>query len=264
MRRGLLLAIATVAVACGPPRPWSPLAEAVGRNDVATVRALLDTTPATTADSPHELLTWAARNGAADVIAFLAGRGADVNESDAGRNHWTPLQHAVHTEQPAAVRVLLEWGADPEATSSGNPTPLFMAADSRDPMMVKLLLDAGADPTFSGPGGRTPLTQAVSGGALWDFGDRPLFGGCRTEIVRTMLAPYPALRAKNTKAWHAALWWARVHDCEDVLSLVGTWTSHTTADKIVTAGGVLKDALGVPTPKDVLRGTPATDAPSPR
>jgi len=55
-----------------------------------------------------------------------------------------------------------------------------------------------------------------------------------------------------------AIWWGRVHDCEEVLKLVGTWTSHTTADKIVTAGGVAKDALGVRAPKEILEGAVLT------
>jgi ankyrin repeat protein len=264
MRYRLLPALTLLAVACGAPRPWSPLAEAVGRNDVTAMKALLETTPLS-ADDPHELMMWAARNGAGDAIALLASRGVDVNERDAGRNHWTPLQHAVHTQQPGAVRVLLEWGADPDATQPGTITPLFMAADSPDPTMVQLLLDAGADVHFTGPGGRTPLTQAVSGGALWDVTDRPLLGGCRTATVRALVTGDPALRlAQRTKAWNAAVWWARIHDCTEVLSLVGAWPTRTAADKIVTTGGMIKDVLGVQTPKDVLRGTPATDVPSRR
>jgi len=263
MRRGLILALAALVTACGPPRAWSPLSEAVGRNDVAAMKALLDTTPLS-ADDPHELMMWAARNGAVDAIALLASRGVSVNERDAGRNHWTPLQHAVHTQQPGAVRVLLEWGADPDATEPGTITPLFMAADSTDPTMLQLLLDAGADVHFTGPGGRTALTQAISGGALWDVTDRPLLGGCRTATVRALVTADPGLRVpQRTKAWNAAVWWARMHDCREVLSLVGAWPTRTAADKIVTTGGMIKDVLGVPTPKDVLRDTPATDRPSP-
>src|SRR5580765_8750778 len=190
MGRGLILVLSTLLAACGPPRAWSPLSEAVGRNDVAAMKALLETTPRS-ADDPRELMMWAARNGAVDAIALLASRGVDVNERDAGRNHWTPLQHAVHTQQPAAVRALLEWGANPDATTPGNGTPLFMAADGVDPTMARLLLDAGADPAIAGPGRRTPLTQAVSGGALWDVTDRPLLGGCRTDTVRAIISAYP-------------------------------------------------------------------------
>src|SRR5580765_5364759 len=126
---GLVAALTLFGAACGPPQSWSPLSSAVARDDAAAVKTLLAAGPARPADSPHELLMWAARHGAAGVIGVLAARGADVDEFDAGRNHWTPLQHAVHTQQPGAVRVLLEWGADPDATEPGTITPLFMAAD---------------------------------------------------------------------------------------------------------------------------------------
>jgi hypothetical protein len=111
----------------------------------------------------------------------------------------------------------------------------------------------GANPRYVGERGETPLTRAVSGGALSDV-DAPILGGCRTATVRALLAADPDLRVPDSPEGHRAIWWARFHDCEEVLKLVGTWTSHTTADKIVTAGGVAKDALGVKSPKDILEG----------
>jgi ankyrin repeat protein len=264
MTRSLILALAAFAAACGPPRSWSPLSDAVAHDDVATMKTLLDAGRLNTADSPHELMMWAARHGAADAIALLAARGVNVNERDAGRNQWTPLQHAVHTHQKAAVRALLDWGADPNAVEeTGRLTPLLMAAGDPDPAIVQLLLAYGANPRYVGEHGDTPLTRAVSGGALSDI-DAPIFGGCRTATVRALLSADPDLRLPKSREGRLAVWWARFHDCEEVLALVRTWTSHTAADKIVTAGGVLKDALGVPTPKDALRGTLATDSPSPR
>jgi ankyrin repeat protein len=171
-------------------------------------------------DNVHDALRGAARRGDVAMITTFAARGADLDEPDAGNNHWTPLQHAVHKEQADAVRVLLEWGADPDATQPGNGTPLFMAADSKNPSMVELLIDAGADAEWQGPGGRTPLTQAVSGGAFWDLTDRPLFGGCRTETVRVFMAAYAHLRVPDTGAGNTAVGWARAHNCSDVLRLI--------------------------------------------
>jgi ankyrin repeat protein len=212
-------------------------------------------------NDPHEALVWAARTGDVSTIARLATSGMDLDSPDVNRNHWTPLQHAVHKQQAESVRVLLEWGASPDATQPGNTTPLFMAADSHDPTIVRLLVDAGADVDWIGPGKRTPLTQAISGGALWDVMDRPVLGGCRTETVRVLLKS-GATPTPRTKAWNQAIWWARAHDCADVLVSAGSWPSHTMADKIVTAGGVVKDLLGVPSPKDVRERMRATPAPS--
>ena len=251
---GLVAALTLLGAACGPPRSWSPLSAAVERNDVHTMKTLLEAGPVDPSDSPHELMMWAARHGAADAIAFLAARGVDVNERDAGRNRWTPLQHAVHTHQKAAVRALLDWGADPNAVEEeGQLTPLLMAGGDSDPGIVQLLMAFGANPRYVGEHGETPLTRAVSGGASSDV-DAPILGGCRTATVRALLAADPDLRVPDSPEGRRAIWWARFHDCEEVLKLVGTWTSHTTADKIVTAGGVAKDALGVKSPKDILEG----------
>jgi ankyrin repeat protein len=182
------------------------------------MKTLLEAGPPTTADSPHELMMWAARHGAAAAIALLAARGVDVNERDIGRNRWTPLQHAVHTHQQAAVRALLDWGADPNAVEeNGQLTPLLMAAGDRDPAIVQLLLAHGANPRYVGEYGDTPLTRAVSGGALSDI-DAPIFGGCRTATVRALLAADSDLRLPKSREGRLAIWWARFHDCEEVLA----------------------------------------------
>jgi hypothetical protein len=62
------------------------------------------------------------------------------------------------------VRVLLEWGAEPDATPPGSvATPLFIAASNNDRTMVKLLLDAGADVNWT----VRVSAQAEPGGPLW-------------------------------------------------------------------------------------------------
>jgi ankyrin repeat protein len=244
------------------PRPASKLAEAAGRNDTETLQALLSAAHPSE-DELHAVLVWAARHGAPDAIALLIAAGADVNRADISGNRWSPLQHAVHTQQPRAVEALLASGAKPDAAAPGGATALFMAADSLDPTIVTLLLEAGANPRVVGPGGRTPLTQAVSGGALWDVTDRPLLGGCRPATVRALLAAAPDLRLPDTPAGHQALWWARMHDCEDVIALVGA-NPTVPGQKAVAAVGIIREQLGVPRPKDVLRDTRATDDPSRR
>ena len=165
-------------------RPTSPLAQAAARNDAAALGVLL-AAPTPEPDELHDPLTWAARHGATEAINVLIAAGADVNQHDAAGNRWSPLQHAVHTQQPRAVRVLLEWGADPD------------------------------------------------------------------------------LRLPDTPAGHQALWWARMHDCDEVLALVGARPT-VPGQKVVGAVGFIRELLGVPTPKDVLRGMRATDAPSRR
>ena len=211
-------------------------------------------------DDMHQELVYQARRGDVTAIAKIAAPGIDLDVPE-GSNHWTALQHAVHKEQAESVRVLLEWGATPDASQPGNQTALFMAADSKDPAMVELLINAGADVEWQGPGGRTPLTQAVSGGALWDVTDRPILGGCRTETVRAFMTAYPTLRVPATQTGKNAIMWARAHDCTEVLRLIDV-NPNLPGQSAIASAGLIRDVLGIPRPRDVLRGKPATPAPS--
>lgn len=125
-------------------------------------------------NDPHGHLVWAARRGDVAAIRRLAASGVDLDASNAtapriifpdlDHIHSTALQHAVRKHQVEAVRVLLEWGAEPDATEPRSvATPLFIAASYNDRTMVKLLLDAGADVN------RTvrALAEEEPGGPLW-------------------------------------------------------------------------------------------------
>ena len=204
-------------------RPDTPLTQAAARNDVAALRHLLD--DGHEADERGEswtALIWAARSGSVDAINVLLDSGADVSLPGSTGDNWdaTPLQHAILQRQPAAVRLLLDRGADPNRGAGGNLTPLFLAAGDTDPAILKLLLAHGADPSVENENGATPLSRAVSAGTL-SGPDRPMFGGCRVETVRALIAHDPALRLKRNSAWNDAIWWARFQRCEEVLRLIG-------------------------------------------
>lgn len=172
------------------------------------------------ADSP---LIQAARTGSLDTIKRLLDSGADVNRPGPTGDGWdaTPLQHAILARQPGAVRLLLDRGADPNRGGSPNaPAPLLLAAGDPDPAFVNLLLAHGADPAVEDERGATPLSQAVSAGTI-SGPDRPMFGGCRVETVRALLAHDPALRVKHNSAGKSAIRWARIQRCGDVLKLIG-------------------------------------------
>jgi ankyrin repeat protein len=170
-------------------------------------------------DSP---LIHAARTGSLDTIKFLLDSGADVNLPGPTGDNWnaTPLQHAILARQSGAVRLLLNRGADPNRVAGPNaPAPLLLAAGDPDPTFVNLLLSHGADPAVEGEGGVTPLSRAVSAGTI-NGPDRPMFGGCRVETVRALLAHDPTLRLKRNSAGNNAIWWARFQRCEGVLRLI--------------------------------------------
>jgi ankyrin repeat protein len=172
---------------------------------------------------PANPLIEAARNGSLDTIRHLLDSGADVNLAGPTGDDWdaTALQHAILARQPAAVRLLLDRGADPNRVVSQNaPTPLLLAAGDTDPTFVKLLLAHEADPTIEDDSGVTPLARAVSAGSIHGP-DRPMFGGCRVETVRALIEHNPKLRLKRNSARDDAIWWAHVQRCSEVLKLVG-------------------------------------------
>ena len=172
---------------------------------------------------PVSRLIQAARTGALDRINLLLDSGDDVNLPGPTGDDWdaTPLQHAILARQSGAVRLLLDRGADPNRVASLKaPAPLLLAAGDTDPTFVNLLLAHGANPAVEGASGVTPLSRAVSAGTI-NGPDRPMFGGCRVETVRALLAHNPALRLKHDAAGNKAIWWARFQRCGDVLRLIG-------------------------------------------
>ena len=212
-----------VAGACAQG-PETPLTDAAVRNDVAALRQLLaDGHKADERADGWTALIWASRSGSIEAINLLLDSGADVNLPGPTGDDWdaTPLQHAILQRQPAAVQLLLDRGGDPNrGAGPRSVAPLFLAAGDTDPTILKLLLAHGADPTVEDENGVTPLFRAVSAGTFHGP-DRPMFGGCRVETVRALVAHDPRLRSKRNSAWNDAIWWARFQRCEDVLKLIG-------------------------------------------
>jgi uncharacterized protein len=78
----------------------------------------------------------------------------------------TALHFAAFFNQPEAVVLLLERGADPHAVSPtfGNVTPLHSAATAGNNAAARALLEAGADANARQAGGFTPTHAAAANG----------------------------------------------------------------------------------------------------
>jgi ankyrin repeat protein len=100
-------------------------------------------------DSPVPVppLCMAARSGDTVQIAALIKSGAVVDERG-GINNWTPLMHAVHKNQPKAVRALIDAGADVNAVAGarGRDTALRLAEIQGLHEIAEILREHGAQP----------------------------------------------------------------------------------------------------------------------
>lgn len=100
-----------------------------------------------------------AQTGHTAAMCTLLDRGADVNFHD---GTCTVLFEAVgFREPPEIVKVLLDYGANPNTPSVQGSTPLHMAVLSSVSSIVQMLLDYGAAVDMPGLRGRTPLHVAA-------------------------------------------------------------------------------------------------------
>ncbi len=99
------------------------------------------------------LATRASRFGAVDSLKFLLDLGLDTNEKNIvnSKSCGTPLDHAISEGRTAAVKLLLERGANPNIESpspvfckgrklEANISPLFFAIERNFPEIVELLV----------------------------------------------------------------------------------------------------------------------------
>jgi len=88
-------------------------------------------------------LMLASLKGNKELVRQLIARDAHVNKTG-----WTPLHYAATGGQLEVMQILLDQHAYIDAESPNKSTPLMMAAMYGTPAAVRLLLDAGADPTL--------------------------------------------------------------------------------------------------------------------
>lgn len=100
-------------------------------------------------------LMLASLKGYTEICQQLIARGADVNKPG-----WAPLHYAATHGHLAVLTLLLDNHAYIDAASPNGTTPLMMAAHYGTPAAVKLLLDAGADPLLKNIQGLTAIDFA--------------------------------------------------------------------------------------------------------
>lgn len=100
-------------------------------------------------------LMLAALKGHTDLARKLVDRGADVNKTG-----WTPLHYAATGGHLAIMQMLLDEHAYIDAESPNGTTPLMMAAHYGSTAAIKLLIEAGADPRLKNELGLTAIDFA--------------------------------------------------------------------------------------------------------
>lgn len=106
-------------------------------------------------------LMLAALKGFTELCQKLVASGADVNKPG-----WTPLHYAATNGHLAVMSLLLENHAYIDADSPNGTTPLMMAAHYGTPAAVKLLLEAGADPLLKNQQNLSAIDFAQRAGRL--------------------------------------------------------------------------------------------------
>jgi len=100
-------------------------------------------------------LMLAALKGEALLCQALIQKGAEINKPG-----WAPLHYAATNGHLEVMNLLLEHFAYIDAASPNGTTPLMMAAHYGTPAAVKLLLEAGADPLLKNHLGLTAIDFA--------------------------------------------------------------------------------------------------------
>ena len=142
-------------------------------------------------------LLMVAEVGWTDVMRQLLARGAHVDAAPKGRTAEeakiagsTPLIGATKYNNPAAVRLLLESGADPNHQNQSGISALMLASEQGFYECVRNLCQGSADVELA-PSGKTALSMNLSG-------QTPLF--CAAKEGHLEIVKYLLERAANPNA----------------------------------------------------------------
>jgi len=131
--------------------------------DIERLTELLEVEPGlvdATASDGFSPLQLACFFGHLDAARLVLGRGARTATVSANEMAIHALNAAAAGGHAEIVALLLDAGADPDATQHGGWTPLMSAAANGDDTAVDVLLDHGADPRAQADDGRNAATIA--------------------------------------------------------------------------------------------------------
>jgi uncharacterized protein len=141
---------------------------ALGRS--AAVRQMIDDNPGLiSAYSPDGFqgLGLACFFGHAQLVEELLRAGANPNSASRNPMKVAPIHSAAANRDPQTaltiVRMLLDYGAEPNVTQHGGVTPLHEGAAHGNIELVRLLLERGADRNAAAENGKTALDLAADG-----------------------------------------------------------------------------------------------------
>lgn len=165
----------------GTGRPWI-VSTIIGKDPECLSAAIEYGADATVADNRgFTPLHWAVREGFAAAIAILLEAGADVNataECNPQGRGMAPIHLAVN--HPHIVRLLIEGGADIDLPDADGQTPLLRALTTESLESARVLLDAGADANLGDTNRVYPIFAALKFPALLE---RILESGVGVNVV---------------------------------------------------------------------------------
>lgn len=139
--------------------------DAAALGHVDALHDVLDTEPHrrdAVSDDGFTPLHLAAFFGHVKATELLLNRGAPCDPVSTNALAVHPINSAAAGSHEVVVHLLLDHGADADATMSGGFRPLHAASHNDRPAMVRLLLERGADPNARNDDGATPADVAVS------------------------------------------------------------------------------------------------------
>ena len=143
-------------------RGESPAGTRVARAGLSGLLLVLAGAYAAAAAPPEAALADAARRGDWAAVRTLLEEGADVDAREGDGS--TALHWASYRDDREAAARLIRAGADVDAANDLGVTPLWAACENGSSAMVEILLGAGADPDVPLPFGETPLMTAARAG----------------------------------------------------------------------------------------------------